>query len=78
MDSKYKRTTQKVSVAVPWIYSVGLLEMGSMLLHIQANSQMVQEERCTCWCADNALRQEVRSVLTFSVSLILLRFYIAF
>lgn len=40
MESKYKRTSQEGSVAMPWTQSIGLLEVGSMLLHMQTDLQI--------------------------------------
>ena len=40
MESKYKKTFQEGSVAMPWVQSTGLLEVGSMLWHVQTDSQI--------------------------------------
>ena len=49
------------------LVTIGSLDVGSLLLRVQTNSQirMVARGRCTCCCAERAPRQEVRSALGF-------------
>lgn len=40
MERKCKRTSQEGSIAMSWMKSVGLLEVGSVSLHVQTDSQI--------------------------------------